>query len=528
MAKRRWMAAAVLLCLLAGCAGPRFQRQPIPTHHAEATPTEEVTVTPTPKVTPDPTPTATPVPLTWDPSIPVRHKELFSAGINTWGTQRFTAYYEDEYGPYFDIDVTLPWTTAEGEGYNVINKRFEELMEKYKKEVWPAYPPEDRPPFAPPGILIDIHPYPTPAEVGRLVSFRFLENDYYGGVHGLCRAWVETYDVTTGERLAFNDFFSDPEEAEARIQAEIQRQVEADRETYGWLFYEGHINPGVISLFDRELVYPVEDGFEVFYQWYSIGGHAFGAPTFLIPWEVLEGVTDSSVFGTAPEPGSFTLSQEKGEFYGRDGKLVYEYDISLPFFHDIRGTNVSISRYYQEWMTELVESAEESARDTLLYADEQEVFFRHKGYLLLHAGPTFCNGDGLLQIRGTRESYGAGAAHPLHGTFSHTFDRFTGELIELPDLFTDWEGAKEVIWEAIHPQILERFPGYPPEGPAGHALEQLDQNPVFFLETEGLTIHYNEYDIAAYVYGPSEFFVPKELWESLVYPDYLPILNYYP
>lgn len=522
---------AVLLCCLAGCTGPA---QPGPT--PEPTPVAEVTATPTPtaEVTLDPTPTVTPVPLTWDPSIPVRSEELFSSGIDTWGTQHFSAYYEDEYGPYFDIDVTLPWTTAEGEGYAAINQRFEELMEEYKKEVWPAYPPEDRPPTVPPEILIDIHPYPTPAEVGRLVSFRFLENDYYGGVHGLCRAWVETYDVTTGERLAFNDFFSDPEEAASRIQAEIQRQVEADRETYGWLFYEGCINPGVISPFDRELVYPVEDGFEVFYQWYTLGGHAQGAPTFLIPREVLEGV--SKPIGALPGPEDpedpSILLQESGKFYGREGNLVYEYDISLPFFSVSRGPYVSISRYYQEWMEELTELMEESAQDTLLYAEEQDFPFSMGGYFLLHAEPTFCNGDGLLQICGTRESYGLGAAHPLHTAFSHTFDRFTGERIELPDLFPDWDKAKEVLWEAIEPQAREAlaFPDISKEmltDRVSLAKELLDQNPVFFLDTDGLTVYYNEYAIASYAEGAFDFFVPKELWEPLIYPEYLPILNAY-
>lgn len=511
MAKRRWMAAAVLLCLLAGCAGPRFQRQPIPTHHAEATPAEEVTVTPTPKVTPDPTPTATPVPLTWDPSIPVRHKELFSAGIDTWGTQRFTAYYEDEYGPYFDIDVTLPWTTAEGEGYNVINKRFEELMEEYKKEVWPAYPPEDRPPFAPPGILIDIHPYPTPAEVGRLVSFRFLENDYYGGVHGLCRAWVETYDVTTGERLAFNDFFSDPEEAEARIQAEIQRQVEADRETYGWLFYEGHINPGVISPFDRELVYPVEDGFEVFYQWYSIGGHAFGAPTFLIPWEVLEGVTDSSVFGTAPESepwGQQTVIVNKYQH----GQQLVEYSCVQPFARRAGTAYDAINAYYPN-----VDALLTEAEEYFLLASEYPNLPGLPLYSVSYSGLSF-ETDELIQISSYYEAY-LGGAHPSHSSSSDCFDLKTGALLELPDLFSDWDTAKAVIWDTIYPQILDRFPEDQVERSAESAREDLEENPVFFIDPEGLTIHYNEYVIASYADGPSDFFVPKEKLSNLTtYP----------
>lgn len=485
---------AVLFCCLVGCAATV---QPTPT--PEPTPTAEVTATPTP--TPEPTPTATPVPLTWDPSIPVRSEERFSAGIDTWGTQHFSAYYEDEYGPYFDIDVTLPWTTAEGEGYAAINQRFEELMEEYKKEVWPAYPPEDRPPTVPPEILIDIHPYPTPAEVGRLVSFRFLENDYYGGVHGLCQAWVETYDVTTGERLAFNDFFSDPEEAASRIQAEIQRQVEADRETYGWLFYEGRIAPGIISSFDRELVYPVEDGFDVFYQWYSIGGHAFGAPTFLIPWEVLEGVTDTSVFGTALELepwGQQTVIVNKYQH----GQQLVEYSCVQPFARRVGTAYDAINAYYPD-----VDALLTEAEEYYLLASDLSL----PGislYSVSYSGPSF-ETDELIQISNYYEAY-LGGAHPRHTSNSDCFDLKTGALLELPDLFTDWEIAKKVIWETIYPQILDRFPEGQAEESAKFAREDLEENPVFFIDPEGLTIYYNEYAIASYVDGPSEFFVPKE------------------
>lgn len=488
MLKRKVPAALAALCfLLAGCVAPA---QPTPTPTAEPTPVAEVTATPEPTPTPE------------EPLPPVRSEECFSSDGSIWGTLHYTAEYEDEYGPIYNVDVTLPWTTVEGEGYAAINRRFEELMEEYK-EIWVygGMPPEDRPPFATPEILIDIHPNPVPAEVGQLVSFRFLENAYYGGAHGICQAWVETYDVTTGERLGFEDFFTDPEEAASRIQAEIQRQVEADRETYDWLFGEWRVTPGVISPFDRELIYPVENGFEVFYQWYSIGGHAQGSPTFLIPWEVLEGVTDTSVFGTAPELAPWGQQTVIVNKYLHGQQLV-EYSCVQPFARRVGTAYDAINAYYPD-----VDALLTEAEEYYLLASDLSL----PGislYSVSYSGLSF-ETDELIQISSYYEAY-LGGAHPNHNSNSDCFDLKTGALLELPDLFIDWETAKEVIWESIYPQILNRFPEGQAERSAQFAQKDLEENPVFFIDSEGLTIYYNEYAIASYVDGPSEFFVPKE------------------
>lgn len=510
MLKQAFPAAlAALFCLLAGCTAPA-QPTPIP----EPTPTAEVTVTAAPR----------------ELLSPCRIEERFSSGIDTWGTRQLFMEYEDEYGPLYYVDVTLPWTTVEGEGYAAINKRFEELMEEYKgMRIYGGSSPLVRI-FQKPKRQIDVyHPDFTPSEVGQLVSFRFFEDTYYGKDLRGCPTWAETYDVTTGDRLGFEDFFSDPEEAEARIQAEILRQAEADPEAYADVLAVYRNNPKSISNFSRASVYPVEDGFAVFFGWYSFdhGDQVRYAPTFLIPWEVLAGVTNpifSSPGPEYPEDPSILL-QKSGKFYGREGQLVYEYDISLPFFSVSQGPYVSVSRYYQEWIEELAAKAEESAQGSLDMAEDfPELSVYTPAYLSIHAGLTFCDGEGLLQVCGTEESYGLGAAHPLHTAFSHTFDQFTGERIELPDLFTNWEQAREVLWTAIEPQAREAlaFPDIRTEQLAGRlelAKELLEQDSVFFLNEKGLTIHYNEYAVASYVEGDFDFFAPKENLSGLTaYP----------
>lgn len=492
----RLAAWAVLLCCLAGCAATA---QPTPT--PEPTPAAEVTVTPTPTAEVTLEITATPE----EPLPPVRSEERFSAGIDTWGTQHFSSDYEDEYGPIYDVVVTLPWTTAEGEGYAAINQRFEELMEEYKEiRVYRGMPPEDRP-LANPFLHLHLDLVrQAPIEVGRLVTFRLQRIDYSGGAHGDCFAWPETYDVTTGEQLGFEDFFTDPEEAEARILAEVWRQVELDQETYQWLFV-GRSIPAeslLTECFNRSLVYPVEDGFEVFYQWYSIGGHALGAPTFLIPWEVLEEVTDTSVFGTAPELepwGQQTVIVNKYQH----GQQLVEYSCIQPFARRVGTAYDAINAYYPD-----VDALLTEAEEYFLLASEYPNLPGLPLYSVSYSGLSF-ETDELIQISNYYEAY-LGGAHPNHSSSSDCFDLKTGELLELPDLFTDWEIAKEVIWETIYPQILDRFPEGQAEESAKFAREDLEENPVFFIDPEGLTIYYNEYAIASYADGPSEFFVPKE------------------
>lgn len=462
----------------------------------------------TPSLTPTPSPTSSPAP------VPVRSQEGFqTSGDGNWGVRTFSAEYEDEYGPYFSIDVTLPWTTAEGEGFAVIDQRFQELMEEYKPEVWEAYSSEERPPGNP-SLLLCLDPVRRePMETGRLVTFRFLRNIYTGGVHGSCSCWAETYDTATGKRLGFADFFSDPEEAAARIQREMQRQIEENPEGFEHIISrEGGMPLSTVEgAFDPTQVYPVEGGFEAFFQWYALTAHNMDAPTFFISQDILADVTALPEEGPpTPEP----WGQRKVEYnYYRNGKLMLEYSAAQPVARSQGAGYEAINSHYSS-LDDLLAEAEEYSHLT----DEIPLDFGGLPFCV-HYGLSFSfEGGGVVQMAGGSYYY-LGGAHPGHARYSDCFDLVTGKPLELEDLFTDWTATKNRIWEIIGPQVLTSFPEDRVEWSVERAKEGLEEEPEFFLGEDGLTIHYNEYAIASYVEGAFDFLIPPEALNGLLrYP----------
>ncbi len=92
---------------------------------------------------------------------------------------------------------------------------------------------------------------------------------------------VDRFDLQTGASLRFADFFTDPDQAEAIILAEVKRQG-AEHPEYN--------QEAVASAFQQEYFYPTEAGLLFFYQPLTLNDQAAVKPEFLVPYGLLEGL----------------------------------------------------------------------------------------------------------------------------------------------------------------------------------------------------------------------------------------------
>ena len=106
-----------------------------------------------------------------------------------------------------------------------------------------------------------------------------------------------------------------------------------------------------------------------------------------------------------------------------------------------------------------------------------------------------------------------GGAHGIGATLSLKFDTETGDLIDLTELFADTAALSRVnrdVFAQVHRSDPAYFDGlFIP-------LEQLPLPENTALDSAGLHVFYNVYEIAPYVFGPTEYMIPMQEIESLL------------
>lgn len=279
--KRRILSlAAGLLLVLSACApaGPQSSEELIyPTSHPSSTPppTESQAV----QTTPEPS-ASSPAPTE---SQPVQTAQ---AGAPVWGVQESECSQADDE----DKDVllvqgkfSLPLIeNAEGvAAYEAINQWYMDLSAGLRSDTLANAGQADADYALSKSMgyaftyYTDEESYEITHQTDRMVSILRTHYGHTGGTYPTLLYMADHFDLTTGEVLTFDDFFTDPDAAASIALKEVLRQAaqgDANGTTYDAALTE--------SLFDRENFYLTADAVVFFYQPQDLAPNAAGAPTF--------------------------------------------------------------------------------------------------------------------------------------------------------------------------------------------------------------------------------------------------------
>ena len=164
--------------------------------------------------------------------------------------------------------------------------------------------------------------------------------------------------------------------------------------------------------------------------------------------------------------------------------------------YDLADMPPVVSTYCQHWVEGIDAEYDEFAGEILPELDEgDEPWMMNWSYSMDGSFTTGCASRNLRTYSVMDDSYTGGA----HGTTINTFlvfDLTTGRRITEADLFRD--GFEEDIAEPLYDKILEGLD----EDAWGAIYEVPTPNGNFSVSEQGLTWHYNQYEIAPYVVGP--------------------------
>lgn len=144
--------------------------------------------------------------------------------------------------------------------------------------------------------------------------------------------------------------------------------------------------------------------------------------------------------------------------------------------------------------------------------------------------PFFCEEDRLaarvVALTGHIFSYGIeqyvymGGAHGISNRFFYNYDLRTGVLLTEADLFLP--DYVQPLTQLLRDNLVAQNDAFESEADLMQSYYQLDKivpNNNFYITSEGMTWLFNPYDIAAYVYGETEIFVPFAQLQPLLQPS---------
>ncbi|MBS1493470.1 MAG: DUF3298 and DUF4163 domain-containing protein [Bacteroidetes bacterium] len=132
------------------------------------------------------------------------------------------------------------------------------------------------------------------------------------------------------------------------------------------------------------------------------------------------------------------------------------------------------------------------------------------------------NRKNVLSYRVTQSMY-TGGAHPNTYLVYYNFDKATGKQISLTDIFgTGFESKLNKVIDTDFRKMKGLSATDNLQDKAGLFENKITYSKNFAIEKKGIRFYYNSYDIAAYVYGPTDLLVS---WKDLA--DILPDASYY-
>lgn len=498
MNKRFSALCLAFLLPLSACGTDRTEPAPPPAPR----PSESTSAAPTPAPTPTPTPEPEPEPQ-----------------ATIWGEQALRAAFFNEDGTvHFDVDLSLPFAGGLAPVYREVNDYYAQVLEDCAARIPANLDAVSEGPLPYYWYFSPLVPY----ENDRFLCTAVYEAWFGGGVVPVS-TYYACFDKETGQKLRFDDFFTDPRLARQRMLPHLR---EALYDRYNWRSEE--MLSRASELMGGQF-YLTDEGLVLHYNVYDIGSYADGGFQCLIPFDALAGLWALPIGGpaltagaefapplplpnrpaSAAKPTLWGEQSIRADYLDEAGEEYFRLDIALPYAASPEPGYAAINDFYAHRLAELrLESAELAERARGVSGEA-----RLAGGMELAPGPSFEGGRFVsLSVSGRRY---AGGASPGEICEACTFDRATGEYLPTPDrLFSDWPAVREPILTEIHAQLrLPRGEVVWLEDAEALADAGLDRAS-FLFTNHGLQVTYPAMCLSDWVHGAQSFFIPYEILED--------------
>ncbi len=224
------------------------------------------------------------------------------------------------------------------------------------------------------------------------------------------------------------------------------------------------------------------------------------------------------------------LSKKDGNCDGENTDYCAEIIIEYPVFtingyEDIQkkiNKNISINMFFSVDNEDTKKSFDELADE---FINDYKEFRRdvpdfHIAWYFERFGTVLFYNKDFISFRITENSY-LGGAHPNSYSVLTVFDLITGNKVSLNDIFNKGYQTKLNQIAEKEFRVLKEISVDESLNDAGFWFEdnKFTINDNFALTDEGITFYYNNYEITAYAYGPTELVIPISKISEIIKKD---------
>jgi hypothetical protein len=213
----------------------------------------------------------------------------------------------------------------------------------------------------------------------------------------------------------------------------------------------------------------------------------------------------------------------KSEIKQEDGKDPnYHLSLSYPQLSGddldvkVQHFNEAIHQYVS---TEITEFENKVADNTTEAAKLPAGVNKNSFTLTFSAGSFIAGVNTLVSVRFTKEYFYAGNAHPSHDIEVYNYNLTGGKRVKLDSLFKPHADYLKVIADFCKAQLIKRYKNQKTSWTANGLAPTTENFDNWNVEPDGLLITFDEYQVASYVEGQPEVFVPYKTLQSVIAPD---------
>jgi hypothetical protein len=141
--------------------------------------------------------------------------------------------------------------------------------------------------------------------------------------------------------------------------------------------------------------------------------------------------------------------------------------------------------------------------------------------LTFQAGVFKINDKKLVNVRFNKEYYYAGDAHPTHDVEVYNFDLISGKKLQLSDFFKSDSSYLKVFSDVSSKALKKQLQDADEQMIEKGTAPKMENFVNWILEPDGILIIFDEYQVASYVDGQPEVFVPYKMLKKYILPDAL-------
>ncbi|MGA2296696.1 MAG: DUF3298 and DUF4163 domain-containing protein [FCB group bacterium] len=214
----------------------------------------------------------------------------------------------------------------------------------------------------------------------------------------------------------------------------------------------------------------------------------------------------------------------------KDSSKYYYCNIEYPQVQELNNKNVEqkINQFFKQ---KYEQNKNENIKEMNNEGKEMEKEGGNSQWVMQSTDEThfkvFYPTPNIITFKFNNSSYGAGAAHPMSGSYTYNFNINNGNIIELKDLFKSNSKYLQIISRYCNKELHVKLKENSDDNWINEGSSPTKENySCYTIKDDGILFTFGEYQVACYADGQQEVLIPYSELSEILNKDIIPYKNF--